>query len=105
VKGGHLRLHGEQRIIRAEPACRLLHGADGGPEEGVRPDHHADLPGGEYSGEVRQYVVGTSTTGRRLPHSARKAKISAGLDCFEWMRMASAPAARKASPRVSASAR
>ena len=43
--------------------------------------------------EVRQYVVGTSTTGRRLPHSARKAKISAGLDCFEWMRMASAPAA------------
>jgi len=43
--------------------------------------------------EVRQYVVGTSTTGERFPHSARNAKISAGLDCREWIRIASAPAA------------
>ena len=47
VERGHLRLHGEQRIIRAKPARRLLHGADGRPQQMVRPDHHADLPRAE----------------------------------------------------------
>ena len=42
---------------------------------------------------VRQYLVGTSTTGARRFHSARNAKISAGLDWREWIRIASAPAA------------
>ena len=50
VERGDLRLHGEQRIIRAEPARRLLHGADGRPQQMVRPDHHADLPRAEILG-------------------------------------------------------
>ncbi len=41
---------------------------------------------------VRQYFVGTSTTGARPLHSSRNAKISAGLDWRLWMRIASAPA-------------
>jgi hypothetical protein len=50
VERGHLRLHGEQRIIRPKPARRLLHGADGRPQQMVRPDHHADLPRAEILG-------------------------------------------------------
>src|SRR6185503_11823076 len=34
---------------------------------------------------VRQYLVGTSTTGARLPHASRNAKISAGLDSLLWI--------------------
>ena len=77
VKGGHLRLDGQERFVRADATRRLLHGADGRPQQMVRPDHHADLARPEVLGRGAP-VLGGDEHHRRPPVPFREEREDLG---------------------------